>query len=227
MGVKTITTTDYDLIERFQDEHESFAREAFIEFYDKYSSYIYRTCHLFVMDNQHVHDVKADAEDLSQKVIDKIYRSNTFKRKKDILPEEITFHIRGWIYLIIKNAFNDEYVKKVERRPKLVRIESKTQDEIEFKYTNKQSEVKTVLSKENLEKYKMIELAMSQIKMSDKELDVLRVYLESGWFDERDNWILPQERMNELTDKYNVQKNSIIQCKSRLMTKVKAKIKSH
>jgi DNA-directed RNA polymerase specialized sigma24 family protein len=216
------TSTDYTLIEMFSDEHEAFAREAFVEFYSRYSSFIYNTCFTFVSDSEYIHDAKSAAADLSQVVIQKVLKgSSRFRQKKDIPIGEIKFHVRGWLYKIIENAFNDEYLKKQLSRPKLVRFEVETQDKVEYDYLIKETGAKTKLSKERRKKYEMIVNSMEEIKMTDKEVDVLRVYLESGWFDENDNWNLPPERMQELTDKYGVQKNSIIQCKGRLMAKLK------
>ncbi len=216
------SSSDYELIAMFSDEHEAFAREAFIEFYNRHSSFIYNTCHSFVADNQYIHDAKSEADDLAQLVIQKVLNgASNFKEKKGIPPDEIVFHVGGWIYKIVENAFYDECIKKQQSRPKLVRVESETQDKSEFEYLKQKSQPKLKLSKERSEKYEKIINAMSKIKMSDKEVDVLRVYLESGWFDEKDNWNLPPERMQELTAKHGVQKNSIIQCKGRLMLKIK------
>ncbi len=224
MKVKKIPT-DYDLIESFQDEHNPFAREAFIKFYENHSSFIYNSCYSFVMDTPQMHDVKAEAKDLSQIVINKIIKGSlSFKPKTNIPTNEIVFHVRSWIYRIIENTFNDECIKKASRRPYLIRFEDETQDAIEHKYIIGKNEEPRKLSKENQERYKLIDLAMRQIKMSDMEAEVLGTYLDSGWFDERDNWNLPPERMSELTDKYKVQRNSIIKCRGRLMTKIKEKL---
>jgi len=220
------TSTDYDLIEMFGDEHESFAREAFIEFHKRHASFIFNCCYDFVKDSKYIKDAKSEAKDLSQLVLNKILRgSSTFKRKKNIASDEIVFHVRGWVYRIIENAFNDEYIKKMKSRPELVRVEVERQDKAEFDYLKSLQETKTKeLSKDNQGKYKMIMEAMSKVSMSFIEEDVLRVYLESGWFDERNNWNLPPERMEELIKKHEVNRNSIIKCKSRLMLKIKNKL---
>lgn len=219
-------STDYKLIEMFSDKHEAFAREAFVEFDNRYSSYIYSTCYMFVSDNQYIHDAKSEASDLHQIVLTKVLKGSiNFKQKKGIPTEEIKYHIRSWLYKIIENAFNDEYVKKQKSRPKLVRVETETQDKVEYDFLVKVTRTKPQLSKERRKKYEMIINAIANIKMSDKEAVILNVYLESGWFDEKDNWNLPPERMQELTEKYEVQKNSIIQCKVRLMSKIKNALK--
>lgn len=223
MKVKKINT-DYELIESFQDQDNPFAKEVFITFYNNYSSFIYNCCYSFVMDMPQVYDVSAEAQDLSSIVIKKIIRSSTFKPKTNIPPDEIVFHIRAWIYRIIENAFNDEYIKKVKRRPQLIRFESETQDIVEYNYIKSKNESPRKLSEEDKKRYELIEQAIHKINMSDMEAEVLGAYMDSGWFDDKDNWNLPPERMSELTDKYKVQKNSIIKCKSRLMEKIKAKM---
>lgn len=223
MKVKKITT-DYDLIASFQDQDNPFARDAFITFYNRYSSFIYDCCYSFVRTSPNVNDISAESEDLSSIVIIKIINTSTFKPKTDIEPDNIVFHIRAWIYRIIEFTFNDEFIKKPERRPKLIRFESETQDNVEFNYLQSKDKAPRQLSEENKKKYELIEKAVSRVKMSNMEAAVLGVYMESGWFDERDNWNIPPERMSELTEKYDVQRNSIIQCRIRLMKKIKAQL---
>ena len=197
------TSTDYDLIEMFADEHESFAREAFIEFHKRHSSFIFNSSFGFIKDCKYVKDAESESKDLSQLVLNKILRgSSNFKRNKSIAPDEIIFHVRGWIYRIIENTFYDEYIKKMKRRPELVRVEEETQDKTEFDYLDRIPVTKRVLSEVNQKRYKMIMEAMSKLSMTYIEEDVLSVYLESGWFDERNNWNLPPERMEELTTKH-------------------------
>tara|TARA_R110000868_G_scaffold128661_3_gene336909 strand:+ start:245 stop:928 length:684 start_codon:yes stop_codon:yes gene_type:complete len=219
------TSTDYALLEMLSDEHEPFAREAFIEFHDRYSSFIYNTCYSFVLD-RYGHDAKSHASDLSQMVFKKILKgSRTFKPKKNIDPKEIVFHVRGWLLRIAKNIFIDEYIKKQERRPELVRIGVEDQDKREYDFIKKEENKERHLSPENKIKYELILKAKTNIKMSDKENTVLKVYLESGWFDDRGNWNLPSSRMEELMEKYNLARNSIIQCKNRLIAKIKTEVK--
>lgn len=215
------TTTDYELIKMFTDEHDAFAREAFTKFIKAHKSFIHNTCFKLLVDSQFSKDPRSDANDLYQIALCKIYYgAKNFKKPKTILKKEISYHIRGWLYKIILNAYKDEFIKKQKSRPELISVDSESQDKIEYDFLNLPSS-KTALTRKQQEKHKSIILALEKIKLSDLQIDVLRIYMESGRFDDKGNFYLPPERMDELTTKHKVQKNTIIQCKKRLMEKIK------
>src|SRR5690606_1675387 len=109
-------------------------------------------------------------------------KAKGFKRKTGISPEKIVVHVRSWLYRIIKNSFFDQYVKLPERRIKIVSIDLDQRIRAEEKLYDDNDEGRE-LSDEKLEKYRAIQKALSEIKMSEKQQDILKVYNQSGIFD--------------------------------------------
>ncbi len=221
MVVKT-ETTDYGLLEMMGDKDDPFSKEAFKEFNRRHKHFIFGSCFNF-FSNWPSDDAKAMAKDLRQETLMKVLKSaNGFKQKKGLGDKEITNHVRGWIYRIIKNAFNDEYVKKPGRRVEIIAIDPEQRSAAEFKlYDNSRKNVNRTLSDAMQAQYRLIQKAMLEIKITEKQRDILKIYLESGEFDERGNWNLPESRMKELMEKHGIMKNSIIQSKNRLIQRIK------
>ncbi|MEQ6118921.1 sigma-70 family RNA polymerase sigma factor [Reichenbachiella sp. MALMAid0571] len=212
-------TSDYDLLEMISDKDEPFAREAFVMFYNRYSSFLYNTCVGFCKSHD---DPESDAKDLVQEVIIKLLNGSwKFKRLKDIKPDEVVIHVRKWLYRIVKNTFNDLYLKKPASKQELIRINEENQDILAWEIHQNSNRNNDQISELNKQRYAFIMNAIIGLKMNEKQREVLKAYVDSGWHDENINWNLPDFRMEELTSKYSLKRNSIIKIKDRLVEKIK------
>jgi len=212
-------TSDYDLLEMISDKDEPFAKEAFVMFYNRYSSFLYNTCVGFCKSHD---DPESDAKDLVQEIIKKLLKGSwRFRKSVEIQPDEIKFHVRKWLYRIVENTFKDIYIKKPVSKQELVRINDENQDTLAKEIHENSKRNRDQLSELQKHRYALIMNAIENIKMSEKQNDVLKAYVDSGWFDENSNWNLPDFRMEELTSKYSLKRNSIIKIKDRLVEKIK------
>lgn len=223
MVVKT-GTSDYELLEMIGDRDDPFSEEAFGEFHRRYKSFIFGSCYK-CFENWPPDEARSKASDLSQDTFFKVLKkAKDFKPAIGISADKIEAHVRGWIYRIIWNSFIDQYVKRPKRQIKLIDIDADKRSMAERKLTEDSADDETMLSDEKMEMYRTIQKALSEIKVSEKQRDILKVYTQSGVFDERGNWNLPETRMTELVERHGIGKNAIIQSKNRLIKKIKEQL---
>lgn len=223
------TSSDYTLIKALADGKSSHLEHAFCIFHERYASYIFScSAKIVIESNLFPNAIKDIAADISQEVFLKVLqRAGSFEVKSNQTSKDETKHIQGWLYRIIKNLFVDKYLRTSVDQSKIVRIDHFNRDQLENE----------IFCRQNNEAKKSIELSSEQQKMillikegydclNEKEKDIINFYLQSGTFDDRGNWVLPPERMEELCTKYGLKKNSIIQRKKRIIEKIKAYIQN-
>ncbi|WP_350292481.1 sigma-70 family RNA polymerase sigma factor [uncultured Croceitalea sp.] len=222
MVVKT-GTSDYELLEMIGDRDDPFSEEAFGEFHRRHKDFVFGSCYNFFK-NRPPDQAKVQASDLSQDTFFKVLKkSKGFKREIGISADKIVVHVRSWLYKIIQNSFYDQYVKQPKRRIKIVSLDKNQRSKAEEKLFDDSSE-SNELSASKLELYRTIQKAFSEIRVSEKQKDILKVYLQSGVFDERGNWNLPETRMIELVERHGIGRNAIIQNKNRLIKKIQLQL---
>ncbi|UII77145.1 sigma-70 family RNA polymerase sigma factor [Flagellimonas sp. HMM57] len=219
MVVKT-GTSDYELLEMIGDRDDPFSEEAFGEFHRRHKDFVFGSCYNFFKEWP-PDEARTRASDLSQDTFLKVLKkSSGFKRKLGISADRIVVHVRSWLYKIIRNSFYDQYIKQPQRRIKIVSIDEEQRSKAEEKLFN-DSDEGGELSDARLEMYRAIQKVILEISVSEKQKDILKVYVQSGIFDERGNWNLPETRMEELVERHGIGRNAIIQSKNRLIKRIK------